>query len=57
MLTSKEKAWFFLTGGYQPKINKLIFLVIFLVQSAKYNDCMRFVMNLTPGMTGRVFWQ
>ncbi|HBW8915357.1 TPA: hypothetical protein MFN38_001112 [Klebsiella pneumoniae] len=34
MLTSKEKAWFFLTGGYQPKINKLIFLVIFLVQSA-----------------------
>ncbi len=30
----KEKAWFFLTGGYQPKINKLIFLVIFLVQSA-----------------------
>ncbi len=29
MLTSKEKAWFFLTGSHQPKINKLIFLVIF----------------------------
>ncbi|UMX83912.1 hypothetical protein MJ561_17975 [Klebsiella pneumoniae] len=31
---SKEKAWFSLPGRYQPKINKLIFLVIFLVQSA-----------------------
>ncbi|WP_281074153.1 hypothetical protein [Klebsiella quasivariicola] len=30
----KEKAWFFLLCGYQPKINKLIFLVTFLAQSA-----------------------
>nr|MDQ6121071.1 hypothetical protein [Klebsiella pneumoniae subsp. pneumoniae] len=30
----KEKACFFLLCGYQPKINKLIFLVTFLAQSA-----------------------
>ncbi|MCS5809115.1 hypothetical protein LNO89_28255 [Klebsiella pneumoniae subsp. pneumoniae] len=57
MLTSKEKAWFFLTGDYQPKINKLIFPCYFSGAICKYNDCMRFVMNPTPGMTGRVFWQ
>ena len=27
LLTKKEKAWFFLLCYYQPKINKLIFLV------------------------------
>jgi len=26
-LTKKEKTWFFLLFGYQPKINTLIFLV------------------------------
>jgi hypothetical protein len=34
LLAKKEKAWFFLLCGYQPKINKLIFLVTFLAQSA-----------------------
>ncbi|AWF44361.1 hypothetical protein H238_2306 [Klebsiella pneumoniae UHKPC179] len=34
MLAKKEKACFFLLCGYQPKINKLIFLVTFLAQSA-----------------------
>ncbi|RNT27598.1 hypothetical protein B9037_016835 [Klebsiella aerogenes] len=33
LLTKKEKAWFFLLCGYQPKTNKLIFLVICLLQS------------------------
>jgi hypothetical protein len=32
LLTKKEKAWFFLLCGYQPKINKLIFHVFCLVQ-------------------------
>jgi len=27
LLTEKEKAWFFLLCNYQPKINKLIFLI------------------------------
>jgi len=27
LLTKSEKAWFFPLCGYQPKINKLIFLV------------------------------
>ncbi|NIY47831.1 hypothetical protein E2L00_09885 [Cedecea colo] len=27
LLTKKEKAWFFLLCGYQPKINPLIFLI------------------------------
>ncbi|EGT4252806.1 hypothetical protein D8W73_01735 [Citrobacter amalonaticus] len=27
LLTKKEKTWFFLLCGYQPKINQLIFLV------------------------------
>jgi hypothetical protein len=27
------KAWFFLLCGYQPKINKLIFHVFYLMQS------------------------
>jgi len=27
LLTKKEKTWFFLLCGYQPKINELIFLV------------------------------
>ncbi len=34
LLTKKEKTWFFLLCGYQPKINKLIFLVINEVISA-----------------------
>ncbi|NIY48454.1 hypothetical protein E2L00_13265 [Cedecea colo] len=29
MLTRKEKAWFFLSCGNQPKINELIYLLIF----------------------------
>ncbi|WP_330984462.1 MULTISPECIES: hypothetical protein [Enterobacterales] len=29
LLTKKEKAWFFLLCGEQPKINKLIFLVYY----------------------------
>jgi len=34
LLTKKEKTWFFLLCGYQPKINKLIFLVFNKVISA-----------------------
>ncbi|CAI1684511.1 Uncharacterised protein [Serratia entomophila] len=34
LLTKEEKAWFFPLCGYQPKINKLIFLVFYLVLSA-----------------------
>jgi hypothetical protein len=30
-MTKREKTWFFPLCGYQPKINKLIFLVYFLV--------------------------
>jgi hypothetical protein len=28
LLTRKEKAWFFLSCGYLPKINEMIFLLI-----------------------------
>jgi len=31
--TKKEKAWFFLLYGEQPKINELIFLIFYLVVS------------------------
>ncbi|WP_330984062.1 MULTISPECIES: hypothetical protein [Enterobacterales] len=35
MLTKKEKAWFFLLCGEQPKINELIFLVFCSVANDK----------------------
>jgi len=38
LLTKKEKAWFFLLCGHQPKINKLIFLVIYLVRSVRLSN-------------------
>jgi len=31
LLKKKEKAWFFLLCGYQPKINPLIFLIFYSV--------------------------
>ncbi|PHY64702.1 hypothetical protein CS368_10440 [Serratia marcescens] len=34
LLTKGEKAWFFPLCGYQPKINKLIFLVFYSLLSA-----------------------
>jgi len=38
VLTKKEKAWFFLLCGYQPKINELIFLVFYLVRSVRLSN-------------------
>jgi len=35
LLTKKEKAWFFLLCGEQPKINELIFQFIFLVTDCR----------------------
>ncbi|NIY49593.1 hypothetical protein E2L00_19295 [Cedecea colo] len=35
LLTKKEKAWFSLLCGQQPKINELIFLVHYLMTSSR----------------------
>ncbi|AYZ30204.1 hypothetical protein EGY12_03450 [Serratia sp. FDAARGOS_506] len=32
--TKEEKTWFFLLGGHQPKINKLIFLIFYILPTA-----------------------
>ncbi|NIY49767.1 hypothetical protein E2L00_20195 [Cedecea colo] len=45
MLIKKEKAWFSLLCGYQPKINTLIFLLILLKTYFKALYAMRFVIS------------
>jgi uncharacterized membrane protein len=51
LLTKQEKAWFFLLCGDQPKINKLIFLILFISLYSLWVR-MRFVISLRPAMAG-----
>jgi hypothetical protein len=51
LLTEKEKAWFFLLRGEQPKINKMIFQLITAAVYSGTWQAMRFV--ICPGFPVR----
>jgi hypothetical protein len=52
LLTKKEKAWFFLLCDYQPKINKLIFLVFLTNALYQIGVGLRFSSVMVPRPRG-----